>query len=87
MSVLNEKVKILKCVYEIIEDAKLNEDLNSFSYEDMLERLIADKPDLDATHLLLQHGAFVVQQVGLNSFLIFLIRSSLAQDVACYGSG
>ena len=66
MSVLNEKVKILKCVYEIIEDAKLNEDLNSFSYEDMLERLIADKPDLDATHLLLQQGAFVVQQVGLN---------------------
>ena len=66
MSVLNEKVKILKCVYELIEDVKLNEDLNSFSYEDLLERLIAEKPDLDATHLLLQHGGFVVQQVRVN---------------------
>ena len=66
MSVLNEKVKILKCVYELIEDVKLNEDLNSFSYEDLLERLIAEKPALDATHLLLQHGGFVVQQVRVN---------------------
>jgi hypothetical protein len=67
MSVLNEKVKILKSVYEIIEDVKLNEDLASFTYEDMLERLIAEKPEIDATHLLLQHGGFVVQQVFTTS--------------------
>ena len=54
---------MLKAVYEILEDVKLNEDLASYSYEDMLERLIAERPELDSTHLLMQHGAFIVQQV------------------------
>jgi hypothetical protein len=63
MSVLNEKVRMLKAVYEILEDVKLNEDLDSYTYEDLLERLIAERPDLDATHLLMQHGAFIVQQI------------------------
>ena len=67
MNNLNEKVSILKAVYEVLEDVKLNEDLDSFTYEDLLEKLVAQKPDLDATHLILQHGAFIVEQVN-NTF-------------------
>ena len=64
MNTLNEKVSILKSVYQVLEDVKLNEDLDSFTYEDLLENLVAQNPDLDATHLILQHGAFIVQQVN-----------------------
>jgi hypothetical protein len=42
---------------------KLNDDLSNFTYEDLKERLIAEKPELDVIDLLLHHGAFVVQQV------------------------
>ena len=54
---------------QIFDDVKLNEDLASFTYEDLKERLIAERHELDAIGLLLQHGAFVVQQVRLDSDL------------------
>ena len=68
MNTLNEKVSILKAVYLVLEDVKLNEDMDRFGYEDLLEDLVAQNPDLDATHLILQHGAFIVQQVILYIF-------------------
>ncbi len=53
-------------LFQIFDDVKLNDDLARFSYEDLKERLIAESPELDAIGLLLQHGAFVVEQVHLS---------------------
>lgn len=67
MNDLNEKTRLLKLVYKLLDEVRNQDNLLAFDYKDLMERLAIEAcfwgfPDF-SEEALLKHGAFIIDQI------------------------